>query len=159
MSDILPTPHASPPPGGARGFTLLELVVMLVLVGVLAAVSAPYLPDTGAYNDRGDAELLVAGLRTAQQQAFSRGPDADVRFILSGRQIQVVVNGKPDPVWTKKLSGNQGLADRNCQFYSPGNRAPGENLVRSETGDCLNWDVGQELVRVASKTGYAWREK
>ena len=54
-----------------RGFTLVELVVVIILIGVLAAVGLPRM--TVALQARGDAyrDSVVAGLRLAQSTAAS----------------------------------------------------------------------------------------
>lgn len=66
-----------------RGFTLLELLVVLAVIGLLAALAAPRLAGVlpGAALDAGVRDLQ-AGLRESRSLAFSR--NREVRFILDG---------------------------------------------------------------------------
>ncbi|MBN8506023.1 MAG: prepilin-type N-terminal cleavage/methylation domain-containing protein [Burkholderiales bacterium] len=54
----------------ARGFTVAELLVVLVLAGVLAAVALPKLDVVGQFGAEGWREQTVAGLRWAQATAI-----------------------------------------------------------------------------------------
>jgi MSHA pilin protein MshC len=62
------------------GFTLIELVTTLVLVGVLAAVAAPRFADNRAFDQRGYADELAAGLRYAQRVAIASNCNAEFRI-------------------------------------------------------------------------------
>jgi MSHA pilin protein MshC len=66
--------------GPERGFTLVELVTVLVLLGVLAAVALPRLGGVGVYAERASGSRLVSGLRFAQEQAMSRNRFVRVRI-------------------------------------------------------------------------------
>ncbi|HEX4943229.1 MAG TPA: GspH/FimT family pseudopilin [Usitatibacteraceae bacterium] len=54
-----------------RGFTLIELVVVLVLVGILAVFVAPRF-DTAVFSTRGFADQVGAALRFAQKTAVAQ---------------------------------------------------------------------------------------
>lgn len=55
-----------------RGFTLLELVTVLVMVGALAVVALPRLPDLNGWRLRAFSDQLVAELQTARRQALNQ---------------------------------------------------------------------------------------
>jgi MSHA pilin protein MshC len=59
----------------AAGFTVIEVIAVLLLIGVLASVAVARLVDNGA-NAAGEAELLKANLRFAQSRAMSEGLQA-----------------------------------------------------------------------------------
>lgn len=63
------------------GFTLTELVVVLAVLGVLAAVAAPRLVSNQAFAERMFAEDVAAHLRYAAE--IARVSDCPVRFSLS----------------------------------------------------------------------------
>ncbi len=54
-----------------RGFTMAELVIVMVLVGVLAAVALPRLFDLNQFSARGVHDFVVASLRYAQKSAVA----------------------------------------------------------------------------------------
>ena len=55
---------------GARGFTLVELVTIMILLGILAVVAIPRM-DTSAYHAAQFHDQTVAALRYAQKTAVS----------------------------------------------------------------------------------------
>lgn len=57
--------------GRCRGFTLIELVTCIVIIGVLAVVAAPRFFDVQPYGARGYAGEIAAALRAARQVAVA----------------------------------------------------------------------------------------
>lgn len=67
--------------GRCRGFTLIELVTCIVIIGVLAVVAAPRFFTTQVYDSRGYAGEIAAALRAARQVAVASS--CDVRVTLA----------------------------------------------------------------------------
>lgn len=63
--------------GRVAGFTLLELVVVLVLLGALAVIAVPRLAESG-FRSAAFAEQIAAAFRYAQRLAVASGCEVQV---------------------------------------------------------------------------------
>lgn len=84
MTPVRPT-HCRTRPGptgrvGVRGFTLVELVMVIVLVGVLAVYAAPRMLNSSDLNARGFHDVTMAYLRYAQKTAIAQRRTVCVQF-------------------------------------------------------------------------------
>ena len=74
------TPYAGNPSGvGVRvclrnqhGFTLVELIMIMVIVGIMAAMAVPRFFDADIFRSRGFADQVQASLRYAQKMAIAK---------------------------------------------------------------------------------------
>jgi prepilin-type N-terminal cleavage/methylation domain-containing protein len=55
------------------GFTLIEMVVMLILIGILAVVFVPRAPSKGSLTFAGQAQQLASDIRYVQTLSMTRG--------------------------------------------------------------------------------------
>jgi MSHA pilin protein MshC len=88
-----------PPAGGRRvasphqaGFTLVELVVVMVLIAVITAVSAARFADREPFAVQGAADQLVSGLRLAQATAIARRAPVFVGLATSPASLTVCLD-------------------------------------------------------------------
>lgn len=72
----------------SRGFTLVELILVIVVIGILATVVGPRFFDRQVFDDRLYAEEVRAGLRHAQKLALAGG--CRIRFSLDGSGYQLL---------------------------------------------------------------------
>jgi len=69
--------------GSSRGFTMVELVLVLVVAGILAAVAVPRMLGRTGFDTRGYADQLAATVRFAQKLAVAQHTDVHVRLTAS----------------------------------------------------------------------------
>jgi MSHA pilin protein MshC len=67
-----------------HGFTLIELVTSIVIIGVLGAIVAPRFFDTSAFNERGYVDEVAFTLRYAQKIAIASECDTSVTINAAG---------------------------------------------------------------------------
>ncbi len=72
------------PMAAQRGFTVVELVVVIVIMGIVAAVAAPRFFDDRTFLERGYYEELAAALKYAQKLAVASGCPVQVAITAAG---------------------------------------------------------------------------
>lgn len=145
------------------GFTLIELVVVLVILGVLAAFAVPRFFDSTAFLQRGYYEELATALKYSQKHAVASGCPVRVTIAAGSYQArqQAVQSGTcdlADSTWPTdvQLADGQVLAGTSPGgvVTSPGLIVTFDALGRTDLGSDQTINVGPFALTVLADSGF-----
>ncbi len=140
------------------GFTLVELVVVILLVGILSAVAIPRFFKTSGFTERNATEEILIAFRYAQQLAMSRS--GNIQMVIDGNNYRIQEVGPPITIvanpngagnYSVNLPGGITASNTTITFDSLGRPSP-----NSQT-DIAIGNSGTYTVRIEKETGYAHR--
>ena len=80
--------------GISRGFTLVELVLVMTIAGVLAAVAVPRMVDRSAFQTHGGAAEIRTALRYAQKLALAK--NREVCAVVAANALTLSYDSSPN---------------------------------------------------------------
>ena len=83
-----------------KGFTLIELVMVIVLIGILAVIAAPKLGNITSTNAGAFTDKLRADVRYAQNLAMTRNARTRVNFSTTSYSVLSSPSGTCNPFTT-----------------------------------------------------------
>ena len=72
----------------SSGFTLVELIVIIVLLGILSAIALPRFFDIDGYRTRAAYDEVAGAVRYAQKLAVASGCEVQVQIYGNGYALQ-----------------------------------------------------------------------
>ena len=139
----------------SSGFTLIELVVVILLIGIISFVAAPRFMTTSVIKERSAADEMIAALRFTQQMAMSRGGGIQFRTTANDYNVELTVGPTPLPSpdrsgnYTKSFPSGVTANVVTIEFNGLGEPLP---LIPS-TNKTIT--VGSYTITVEADTGYA----
>ena len=84
---------ASDLPRPRRGFTIVEILIVLVIMKIAALTALPMMSSASSVQIRSAASMIAADLEYAKSMAISRGQNYSVRFDQNAESYQVEDQG------------------------------------------------------------------
>jgi MSHA pilin protein MshC len=119
-----------------RGFTIVELVVVIIILGIISAVAAPRFFDLQDYKEIAFKDELVSALRFAQKRAVASGKKVEVSIDANGFSLRyadgTAVQHPTGDHFTNTESPPVAMADQTILFDALG-RADKSGSADTET--------------------------
>jgi MSHA pilin protein MshC len=148
---------------GSKGFTLVELVVVMTVIGILAVTLGPRFFTQSVFSQRGYADELASALRFAQKAAVSS--ECPTQLTLTSTTYvatQQAASGNScnpsDTTWSTPVMGAdgaaiQGSAPANTTASPLGNfQFDGQGRLASSPGTTLT--IGARTITIVPGTGF-----
>ena len=146
------------------GFTIVELVAVLVITGIIAAIAAPRFIGVDAFDARGSHSTLVSALRYAQKTAIAQRRSVFVNINTTTRVVclgytnncsSAVLDPATQAAYSKTLSNNVTISSTTSPIGFDGLGRPIPNA--SATFTIQNAVVPSEstrIITIEAETGY-----
>jgi MSHA pilin protein MshC len=143
----------------SKGFTLIELTVVLLVVGILAAFAAPTFNLSG-YREQGFIQQSLAAIRYAQKQAMGSG--CHVQVNITAASCFLTWTGAPAG-FSCPVTALTNPANSSANFCQDSDAPPGSTFAPAFVFDkigrpsagTLQYVLGTTTIQVESETGYA----
>ena len=146
------------------GFTIVELVAVIVIMGIITAIAAPRFIGVDAFDARGSHGTLVSALRYAQKTAIAQRRNVFVNINTATRVVclgytndcsSAVIDPSTQAAYSKTLSSNVTITASTTPIGFDGLGRPVPNATATFT--IQNAVVPAESTRtitVEAETGY-----
>ena len=149
--------------GDSRGYTLVELITVVVILGILSAFAVPRFFDAQVFEERGFYEEVASALRYGQKIAVGSGCPVRVTITASSYDLkqQTVAANRCDPAdasWAVPVMMPTGQAAAGSApagiTLGPVTTYQLDGLGQTDLGSNLTVTVGALSLTVQAESGY-----
>lgn len=142
--------HFKRTPGSANGFSVVELVIVLALLGIMAAVALPMAkPAVSLYEIAGQAHAVAYDISLAKMQAASGFTQARLHVDLSNNSYRVESWNQATSSWTAQSEFAALPSGMGFGFGTLSTPPPDTQETMLQSSPCLN-GVGSTATQIAS---------
>lgn len=146
------------------GFTIVELIAVLVIAGIVAAISAPRFVGVDAFEARGSYGTLVSALRYAQKTAVAQRRIVYANINTASRTVclgytsscsSAVIDPATQAAYSKTLSNNVTITASTTPIGFDGLGRPVPNATATFTiQNAVAPGESTRTITVEAETGY-----
>ncbi len=138
----------------STGFTLVELVMIIVILGILSVVVMPKFWDNSTFQARGFADQVLATLRYAQKSAIAQHQNVCVSLTTTAIALKII--GTPPCTTNLNLPGAQSnsLTAPSGITLNPAISLTFDALGRASTTATIAISGVTPSITVEAETGY-----
>lgn len=142
----------------SAGFTLIELIAVMVIVGILAVFAAPRFIDANLFKARGFADQVQATLRYAQKTAIAQR--RNVCAVLTASTVTLTVANASGaaspcgPILVLPAGGNTITAPSGITLAYSSSSFNFDALGKTTTAQTITVSGAMNSIVVEAETGY-----
>jgi len=140
-----------------RGFTIIEIIVVLIVLGILTAVVVSRGSSTAAYTLRSEVDVIKTHLRYAQARAMNTSSVWGIRFRNDNDSYYLYRYVSGQPVWKSRMifpGENSALVDLPSGMTAVFGTSGGG---KGRTVSFDSWGVPFTNAHATNKQGANWR--
>ncbi|MBZ9537788.1 pilin [Modicisalibacter tunisiensis] len=136
---------------GQGGFTLIELMIVVAIVGILAAIAVPRYQDYVARSQLSEALTLAAGQKTAVSEIYAQTGSCPANTSGNSNGLPVADNISGEYVASVDVGGTAtGANPTGCQITA---------TMKSTSGNNISADIAEKKLRLTMTDNggsYSW---